>query len=187
VLTVGPETLSAMAELKPDAEYQIRTHLLYELKWMIHAAERLESDDFVTGDDVAFVNSATVCGRNLLEFAYEKKTDEFTLASLGGTPTVSPAWIDWANNRVTHLGQREIKRPPWPDGLNNDMPDRLMKMAGAVLDQLEAGGASIPPDGVKDAYDEVLRAARVYWSDPSPANHQALAALYDDSGDHWAY
>ena len=173
--------------MKPDADivYEIRSHLLYELKWLVYAAARFqrgENDQM----EVALIDSATVHARNLFEFAGLKRADEFTLHTLGGTAKPARDWDRWANNRVIHMRRREHHKAPWPAGLDNSRPDRLMVMAGAVLDRLEDGGQSIPPGDTRNAYIEVLGAARRYWSDPSDANHELLAALYDDSRDEQA-
>lgn len=166
--------------------YEIRTHLLYELKWMIFAAAR-----FAEGNQgevyVALVDSATVHGRNLFEFAAKKVTEHFTLAALGGTPKKTAPWDRWANNRVTHMLWREHDRAPWPEGLDNSRADRLMVMAGAVLDRLEDGGASIPTGQVKAAYDAVVAAARRYWDEPTEERHQEMNSLYDGSREDRPY
>jgi hypothetical protein len=165
-----------------DQVYEIYTHLLFELKWMIFAASRFAEGD--QGDvSVALGDSATVHGRNLFEFAGSKNTAFFTLGTLGGTADESKQWDHWANNRVTHMLCREHNRAPWPDGLDNSRSDRFIVMAGAVLDRLEGGGATIPPGPIKDAFDAVVGAARRYWSEPTENRHQAMNALYDGSRD----
>jgi hypothetical protein len=169
-----------------DQVYEIRTHLLYELKWMIFAAS-LFAEGQSGGVYVALIDSATVHGRNLFEFASDRGTEFFTLAALGGTPKKSRAWDQWANNRVTHMLWREHGRARWPEGLDNDRPDRFMVMARAVLDRLESGGATIPPGPVKDAFDAVLAAACAYWREPSEERHQDMNALYDGGRDDRPY
>lgn len=165
-----------------DQVYEINTHLLYELRWMIYAANafehRTEHDPYV-----ALLDSATVHGRNVFEFAAHESTESFTLKSLGGTPQKYKKWKRWANNRVTHMLWRESDRPPWPEGLDNDRDDRFMVMADAVLKRLEEGGKSITAGPVKAAFDTMLGAARAYWSEPTDQRHQEMAALYDDSRD----
>jgi hypothetical protein len=167
-----------------DLAYQIRTHLLYELKWMIFAATQFGPN--CGNVYVALIDSATVHARNLFEFARLKKPGRFTLAALGGTPGKRRKWDQFLNNRVTHMSSREDDRPGWPAGLDNDRPDRLVVMAAVVLDLLEHG-APIPAGPVRTAYDEVLGAARAYLSDPSEATHGLLAALYDNSRDNRPY
>jgi hypothetical protein len=93
---------------------------------------------------VALIDSATVHARNLFEFAAERKTTKFTLHALGGSAKPSKPWDQWANNLVTHMLEREHHKAPWPPGLDNSRPERLMVMAGAVLDRLEDGGKSMP-------------------------------------------
>jgi hypothetical protein len=122
-----------------DQIYEINTHLLYELRWMIHAANAFQHRTS-TDPYVALLDSATVHGRNLFEFAGTPKTQFFTLASLGGTPKKSAEWDRWANNRVTHMTWREHDRAPWPDGLDNTRDDRFIVVADAVLKRLEEGG-----------------------------------------------
>lgn len=168
-----------------DLVYEIRTHLLYELKWMIFAASRFEQG---AGDMyVALIDSATVHGRNLFEFAAKQDHRHFTLAALGGTPKKATPWDRWANNRVAHMLWREHDRAPWPDGLDNTRPDRLMAMAGAVLDRLEQGGASIPSGDIKQAFDSVVGAGRRYWNEPTEDRHQEMNLLYDGSRDDRPY
>jgi hypothetical protein len=163
-----------------DDIYEIRTHLLYELQWMIYAAARFQA----SGDpSVALIDSAAVHARNLFEFASKGDARRFTLHALGGSAKVMESWTRWTNNRVTHMLDREGDKAPWPDGLDNSRPDKLMVMAGAVLNRLEDGGKSIPPGPVSDAFDTVVNAARRYWLNPTEATHAALAALYDDSRD----
>lgn len=165
-----------------DLTYEIHTHLLYELTWLIYAAARFTEDR--KGDPVvALVDSAAIHSRNLFEFADRKDGKKFTLHALGGTAKASKPWDHWANNRVTHMLEREHNKAPWPAGLDNSRPDRLMVMAGVVLDRLEDGGRSIPAGPVRDAFTEVVGAARRYWAEPSAENHALLAALYDDSRD----
>ena len=169
-----------------DQAYEIRTHLLYELRWMIFAASRFADGN--QGDVyVALIDSATVHGRNLFEFASHKRIDCFSLAALGGTPKRVEKWDRWANNRVTHMLSRENDRAPWPDGLDNGRSDRFMVMAGAVLDRLDEGGATIPAGLVKDAFDKVVGAARAYWEQPTEDRHQDMNALYDGSRDDRPY
>lgn len=105
--------------------YQIHSHLVYELKWLIHAASSFQS---ASGHDyVAFLDSATLHARNLLEFAYKKDTNRFTLAALEGTPTDAKAWRRWCNNRVTHMLEREHDKAPWPGGKGTwNQADKLM-------------------------------------------------------------
>jgi hypothetical protein len=169
-----------------DQIYEINTHLLYELLWMIHAANAFENHTS-TDPYVALLDSATVHGRNLFEFAGTPGTKFFTLASLGGTPKKSDDWDHWANNRVTHMLWREHDRAPWPQGLNNERDDRFMVMADAVLKRLEEGGASITSAAIKKAYDTMIKAAREYWKDPTEKLHGDLAKLYDDSRDSRPY
>lgn len=167
-----------------DYVYEIRTHLLYELKWLIYAASQYEGQG-AREFDVALIDSAAVHARNLLEFAEEDKdARHFTLASLGGTPGRLEDWALWVNNRVMHMMLREHAKPSWPDGLTNDDPHRLMAMAGAVLKRLTEGGESIPAGLVRDAYDEVLGAAVRYHAAPdegSEGTHERLARLHDGS------
>jgi hypothetical protein len=40
--------------------------------------------------------------------------------------------------------ERDHHKAPWPAGLDNSRSERLMVMAGAVLDSLEDGGKSMP-------------------------------------------
>jgi hypothetical protein len=169
-----------------DSVHAIRTHLLYELKWMIFAASRFAEDS--SGDMyVALIDSATVHGRNLFEFAGTTNKEHFTLAALGGTPKKAKPWDRWANNRVTHMLWREHDRAPWPDGLDNTRPDRLMVMAGAVLDRLERGATTIPQERVREAFDAVVGAARRYWEEPTEERHQKMNQLYDASRDDRPY
>jgi hypothetical protein len=169
-----------------DKIYEIHTHLLYELKWMIFAAARIANGS--PGDPyVALIDSATVHGRNLFEFAAVRDTNHFSLVALGGTPRKSKEWDRWANNRVTHMLWREHDRAPWPEGLDNSRSDRFMVMAGAVLDRLEEGGLTVSSGPVKAAYDAVVGAARVYWKNPTEETHQCMNALYDGSRDRRPY
>lgn len=169
-----------------DQIYEIKTHLLYELKWTIYAASRFQEER--DGDPyLALIDSATIHARNLFDFAYHPSTTQFTLQSLGGRQQPSGGWWDWANNRVTHMRQRETTRAPWPSGLDNNRPDRFMVMADEALQALETGGASIPAGPVKVAFDEVVAAGRAYWTLPDDSHHNALQALYDDSRDSRPY
>jgi hypothetical protein len=179
-----------MAANDDDQVFEINTHLLYELKWMIYAAARHAAD--LEGDPrVALLDSATVHGRNLFEFASKRKPKDFTLAALGGTPQSAAEWTSWANNRVTHMLWRENPKAragsTWPDGLDNDSDTRLMVMADTVLKRLEKGGGTIQIASVKAAFDTMLTAAREYWREPSEDRHQAMNALYDDSRDDRDY
>jgi len=176
---------SAAALSEADLIYQIRTHLLYELKWLIFAASRF-AQGRVGEFYLAAIDSATVHARNLFEFAATPKSDVFSLKNLGGTPKKTTAWDRWANNRVTHM-LWELDRAPWPDGLDNSRSDRLMVMADVALKRLEDGGVAIQSGSVRDAFFAVVNAARDYWNDPTDARHAALQALYDDSRDGRPY
>lgn len=164
-----------------DLVYQIHTHLLYELKWLIFAAT-----EFAKGSstmDVPLIDSASVHARNLLEFAKLTTPGRFTLSAVGGIHGRNKEWERFLNNRVTHMHSREKDRPRWPDGLDNERPDRLVKMAGVVLALLQANGATIKLGKVRNAYDEIVGAAIAYLEFPSEEAHATLARLYDDSRD----
>ncbi len=61
-----------------ESVYQIRTHLLYELKWMIFAAARFEKA--LPGDPyVALIDSAAVHARNLFEFVGTKQRRDWAV------------------------------------------------------------------------------------------------------------
>lgn len=182
---LGGNEATTMSE--EDKIYQIRTHMLYELRWMIYAANRFARNN--CGEDyVAFIDSATTHGRNLFEFAYAgPKVRQFNLAALEAKRQPPGKWADWANNRVSHMMEREHDRIGWPEGLDNTMDDRFMKMAGAVLDRLEAGGATIPAGSIHDAFGEVVSTARAYWQDPSEATKRAVDQLRDGSRDSRPY
>lgn len=166
-----------------DLIYQVNTHLLYELRWLIAAAARYEESR--PGDPyIALIDSATIHARNLFEFAWGTKKTEFNIRSLGGTAQPNKAWSEWANSRVTHMRQRELKKAQWPGGISNKDPDKLMVMAGSVLDTLETGGRSMPAGDIKSAYDTLISAARQYWRHPNDTKHEAaVEALHDDSRD----
>jgi hypothetical protein len=161
--------------------HQVRTHLVYELKWLIYAADafqRAESHLYV-----ALLDSAAVHARNLLEFVVRRRTGEFTLDELGGVAQRGDAWEAWVNNRVTHMGGR-AKKAPWPEGREAwDRPDKLMRLAAVVLERLREGGASIASSRLRESFDAVLASATDYLDDPTEQRHQALAVLYDGSRD----
>ena len=165
-----------------DCLYQIRTHLVYELKWLIFAADAFERAE--GGSQVAFLESAAIHARNLFEFAAKKDSTRFTLHALGGSPAKSDAWDRWANNRVAHMTERELHKAPWPEGRERwNESDKLMGMARAVLDRLRSGSETMPGGPLRSTYDEALTAAEHYWARPDEQRHQQLANLYDDSGD----
>jgi hypothetical protein len=173
-----------------DQIFEINTHLLYELLWMIYAAARFAEDR--NGDPhVALLDSATVHGRNLFRFGGTRSNKHFTLAALGGTPKKCKEWDSWANNRVAHMEMREDAEAragsTWPDGLDNSRPDRFIVMADAVLRRLETGGATIKSGPVKNAFDTMVGAARAYWNEPTEQRHQDMNALYDRSRDNRPY
>lgn len=172
-------------ETDEDLIYQINTHLLYEVRWLIYAAT-----EFAKGDSLhwmALIDSAAVHGRNLFEFAKLTTKRTFSLHSLGGAPQENKPWERFLNNRVTHMHSREKDRSGWPDGLDNVRQDRLVVMTQVALDMLQAGGAAIPSGDVRDGFDELLIRARAYLLDPTEAKLQHLAALYDDSRDNRPY
>ena len=85
------------------------------------------------------------------------------------------AWSRWSNNRVTHMTEREHDKAPWPEGPEGwNRPDKLVRMAKAVLGCLREGGEPIPVGGLRDSYYQVLTAADQYLSTPTPRNHQLL-------------
>lgn len=171
-----------------DLIYQINTHLLYELKWLIFAAAKFNQGD--NDAYVALIDSATIHARNLIEFATLGSAKNFTLVALGGTAqknAKTEKWSQFLNNRVTHMYGREAFRPPWPDGLDNERCDRFIVLATFVIQTLKAGGNSIPNTKVKVVYNQLVDAANTYLSDPTEDNMAAIDKLYDDSKDSRPY
>ena len=171
-----------------DHTYQINTHLLYELKWLVFAATEFEKGNQLYS--IALIDSASIHARNLFEFMAmkaDRNGKNLNLATLGGTRHERKDWMSFLSNRVVHAYGREGTRPVWPDGLNNSRSDRFVVMARALLNLLETNGQTIPTGAVKSAYDTLLSAAKTCLSDPSEKNFAALDALRDDSGDHRPY
>lgn len=165
-----------------DLAYCVRTHLRYELQWMIYAANAFQrcSDDSY----VALLDSAAIHARNLLEWASLNSKRRFTLCALGGRTATLKPWVRWLNNRVAHMPEREKDKAPWPGGRGTwDRRDKLMTMAKVVLDRLRDGVQGMPNGPGRDAYLSVMVAAEEYWRDPSTKNFGALAALHDGSHD----
>lgn len=165
----------------PDLVYQIHTHLLYELKWLIYAATEFEKGN--NPAYVALIDSACVHGRNLFEFVSKGGANNFTLTALRGGSAGRNDWQRFLNNRVSHSYGRENFRPTWPDGLDNTRQDKLVVMSNTVIDLMEINGRQIPAGDVRNAYDEVIQAAKAYLADPSQDNLESLDKLYDDSRD----
>jgi hypothetical protein len=167
--------------------FQIRTHLLYELKWLISAAARFAEER--EGDPgVALLDSAAVHARNLFEFAERQWPRAFTLCALGGEEQAGGAWAEWANQYVMHMHYRESQRMGYPDGVDHRDPERLMKMADYALTCLEEGGRSIPEEAhVKEWFDKVVDDARAYWQEPTTERHDELQRHYDASRDDRDY
>jgi len=168
-----------------DLIYQINTHLLYELKWMIFAATEFQKCQ--DQSYVAFIDSASIHARNLFEFVSKNSPKNFTLAALGGSDAGRRDWETFLNNRVTHMYGREGVRPGWPDGLDNQRDDKLIVMAQTVLDLLETNGQPIPVGSVKEAYDEVILLSKDYLTNPSKESLAKLDVLYDSSRDSRPY
>jgi hypothetical protein len=172
----------------PDATYQVRTHLVYEVKWLVYAALRVGEQR--AGDPyVALLDSAAVHGRNLFEFMNKGAPTRFTLVALEGTRQVHAGWEKWANNRVMHMLRREVEKCPYPDGIDDRDPLRLCNMAATALDLLAHGGEAIPTGEVRDWYFAVVAKARAYLDSRvvDGEAHAALAALYDASRDGRPY
>lgn len=168
--------------------YQINTHLLYEIKWLVFAATKFDQGD--SDAYVALIDSATIHARNLIEFASLGSTKNFTLAALGGTSqknTKTEKWSQFLNNRVTHMYGREAFRPPWPDGLDNERHDRFIVLATFVVQTLKTGGNSIPSSEVKNAFNKLVDATRIYLLDPTEDHLTAIDKLYDGSKDNRPY
>ena len=146
-LRIGsPPPLAYRRPVPTDADqvFQINHHLLHELKWMVHAADLFEHAR--RGDPVVeYLDSAAVHARNVFDFAYHESRSQFTLAALGGARQLSAGWWDWANNRVTHMRQREQSRVPYPNGISPTDPRRAMLMAGDAIAALEAGRRQYGP------------------------------------------
>lgn len=182
LVTVAPVTNKRRKLTTEELAAQVRTHLVYELKWLISAADEFQRSSDATY--VSFLDSAAVHARNLFEFAEKKDGTRFTLHGLGGTGSKSDAWDHWANNRVAHMTQRDESKAPWPEGRDAwNRPDKLLRMAAAVLERLRDGGSTIALGELRDTYDEVLAAAAAYLADPSPETHENLAVLFDDGSD----
>lgn len=199
-----------MASAVNDPNYQIHTHLLYELHWLHFSAirfsrltkalarpgQRIRDEDAVM--QTVLIDSAAVHGRCLLEFARIQGATkdgerQFTLRALNGSATsagwtvIHDQWWAWPNNRVLHMYAREQAQEPWPDGVEPDDPERLLRLAEAVQDVIEAGGALIKPGAVRDGFDEVAGAARSFLTAQSEAARRRLGALHDDSKAHRGY
>jgi hypothetical protein len=161
---------------------------MYEVKWMIWSAAQLPGSEF--GVTVALADSAAVHARNLLEFVNpSSRSGAFHIEAFAGGRTTKDwkEWEDFLNNRFTHMGSRESRRVGWPAGLTNDRSDRLLAMAGAVLDALSYAGQNLETPRLKFAYDELLRRGRLYVDDPSPENHDYLHQLFDASREDDTY
>lgn len=165
--------------------YQINTHLLYELKWMLFAATEFKRCDEL-GDNkhyMPLIDSSFVHARNLFEFISMNKTTSFTLVALGGTRCDKPRWRHFLNNRIAHMYDREHDKASWPDSLDNVRNDRYIVMSDIVLTLLEIQGTSISNADIRQAFDRLVNAARSYLNDPTDAHFGDLEALYDDSRD----
>lgn len=161
---------------------QVRRHLVYELTWLIYAGHRFQEEPQPAY--VAFLDSAAVHARALLEFAEKKTKHRFTLHAPGGKSAPKDAWYQWASNRVLHMTNRDREQAPWPEGREAyERPDKLLRMAGVVVGRLRDGASTIPGGEIRDAYLAVLDAAAANLSDSSEAGHQRLATLYDASED----
>lgn len=162
-----------------DLVYQIQTHLLYELRWLIYA-----SYTFQKSNDVPFLDSAAVHARNLLEWASDKHPTRFSLGALKGRTVELKDWERWLNNRVNHMTYRETEKARWPKGGGAwGNPDKLMNMARVVLDRLRDGCNGMPDGRVRKSYEAVLDAAEAYWKQPTETNCRALMAFYDSRRD----
>lgn len=161
---------------------QVRRHLVYEIKWLVYAAHEFAKPEQPAY--VAFLDSAAVHARNLLEFVGIRDDNRFTLHALGGAYTPRDDWYEWTNNRVIHMLDRDHMQARWPEGREAwEQPDKFVRMAAEVLRRLRHGGDTIPEGGLRDAYLEVIATADAYLLDPSEATHQRLAELYDDTVD----
>jgi hypothetical protein len=147
--------------------FQIRTHLLYEVKWLIYAAARFQ----VTAKDdplrVALLTSAAVHARNLFEFVEMTAPRAFTLFALNGQTQARGPWAVWANQYVLHMHYRESERFGYPADINSGDPTRFMKMADAALKCLEAGTEDISDTAVQARYQALVGDARAYLEDPT--------------------
>jgi hypothetical protein len=169
--------------------YQINTHLLYELKWMLFAAIEFKRCEEQGHNKyyMPLIDSSLVHARNLFEFISMNKPTSFTLVALGGTVCDKPRWRRFLNNRVTHMYDREHDKASWPDGLDNTRNDRFMLMADTVLTLLETQGASIIDPAIRKAFDNLTQTARAYLSNPTDTHFHDLEVLYDNSQDGVAY
>lgn len=172
-----------------ECVYQINTHLLYELKWLLFAATEFKRLDELNNNRhyMALIDSAFLHARNLFEFISMNKTAKFTLAALGGTSSDQPAWRHLINNRITHMGERENNKAHWPSGLNNASNDRFIKMSDAILTLLETQGVALKDAAIQKAYDKLIQSARAYLNDANDEHFSKLEALYDASRDGPTY
>jgi len=180
-----------MTQILTPAElvYQINTHLLYEIKWMLFAATEFKRCDESDNNPhyQALIDSSFVHARNLFEFISMDKTGSFTLAALGGTACDKPRWRRFLNNRIAHMYDREKDKASWPDDLDNDRNDRFIMMADIILSLFENQGGSITDTNIRKAYDELLNASKAYLGDPSEELFGKLEILYDSSRDGIPY
>jgi len=169
-----------------DLAYQIQTHLLYELRWLIYAADAFQHAIQRANDDsyMAYLDSAAIHARNLLQWAGDSATHQFSLGALGGKTAKLKDWERWVNNRVAHMSLREHEKARWPEGYEAwNRPDKLMRMAKVVLDRLRDGSVGIRQGKAGDAYKAVLASAENYWGQPTQTNCRALIDLHDGSRD----
>lgn len=169
--------------------YQINTHLLYEIKWMLFAATEFKRCD-ESGDNphyLALIDSSLVHARNLFEFIKMEKAGSFTLAELGGTSCDKDKWRHFLNNRITHMYHREYNKASWPDGLDNDRNDRFIVMSNTILNLLESQGTTISDSDIRTAFDTLIATAKAYLNVPSDKAFADLEALYDTTRDGAIY
>jgi hypothetical protein len=169
--------------------YQINTHLLYEIEWMLFAATEFKRCDEsgYNPHRLALIDSSLVHARNLFEFIKMDKIGSFTLAELGGVSCDKDKWRHFLNNRITHMYDREHDKASWPDGLDNVRNDRFIVMSNTILELLESQGSSIDIADIRKAFDILLETAKTYLSDPSDKSFRKLESLYDASRDGSVY
>ena len=187
----------------PSAE-EVRRHLCYELKWMLHAVVRF---DLLTQqmraaeakaevppetDIVALQDSALLHARNLIEFA-SRSSDasadevEWALSDILGTkrrkvPTRLRAFL---NNRVAHLADLRVTDARWPKDIDGNAIDggedeRLSKVAVVVLQLLKPKHRTTTEETEAGAaYVELLDRAHEYLEQRTPEAFDRLTCSGD--------
>lgn len=169
-----PVSVRARRRVPPTPD-DLRRHLAFEVCWLIDAAHAFKNEDLVCRQDSAMLHA-----RNLLEFTkpVRRPNWDWWIGDLGAEPPRHTAeyaqWVALINSKLTHMGPGRPGESSWP--VREDEL-RLLRLAGFVLDRIEAALAGSPSSEAIEVVREITQLARGYLEHGDSAHRGPLESL----------